>query len=557
MKKLTLNILLSEKKKRVSVEKGTTLLELSVKFVNEYSCTILGAIYNNEIAELSREVGEDGTVEFITISHKDGFLFYLRSMIFVLIKAAKEMFPHAKLRIEYSIGNGYYCWFDGLEWITASEVEALEKRMKEIVTADIPFVRKTMPTFEAVEAFRKSGLDDKVLLFKGRKQKHTSVYTLGENIGYFYGYLVPSTSVLKNFKLTFFKKGIVLLLPDPQNPENVKAFKESPKFFNIIKENDKWLDILELDTCGKLNQKIRDGHEKNIVLVSEALHGKKLAQIADEIYRRHKVIKAITIAGPSSSGKTTTANRLLVQLRVNGLKPFLISLDDYFIDRDKTPVGEDGLHDFESISAINVPLFNKNLKDLMEGHEVELPRYDFLTGKSVKSGRKLVFPENGVLIIEGIHGLNPNLITDMSNAAIYRIYVSALTALNIDDHNRIPTTDCRMIRRMVRDVQTRGHDVIETIKRWPAVRIGEEKNIFPYQENADVMFNSSLVYELGVLKKYAEPLLKKVPENTPEYLEAKRLLKFLSFFEVFECDSIPPNSIIREFIGESVFFEES
>jgi len=555
MKKLDLNILLPEKKERVSVEKGTTLLELSEKFADEYKCSILGAIYNNEIAELSRVVCEDATIEFITISQKDGYLFYLRSMTFLLIKAAKEMFPHAKLRIEYSIGNGYYCWFHGLEWITGSEVEDLEKRMIEIVKDDLPFVRKNMLTSEAVEEFEKDGLEDKVLLFKGRKQKYTSVYTLGETIGYFYGYLVHSTSVLKNFKLTFYRKGIVLLLPDSQNPEQVKAFKESPKFFNIIKENDMWLDILELDTCGKLNEKIREGQAKDIVLVSEALHGKKLAQIADEVYRRHKVIKAVTIAGPSSSGKTTTANRLAVQLRVNGLKPFLISLDDYFIDRDKTPIGADGLHDFESISAIDVPLFNKNLKDLMEGHEVELPRYDFLTGKSVKSGRKLVLPENGVLIIEGIHGLNPKLITEMNPASIYRIYISALTALNIDDHNRIPTTDCRMIRRMVRDVQTRGHGVIETIKRWPAVRKGEEKNIFPYQENADVMFNSSLVYELGVLKKYAEPLLKKVPKNTPEYLEAKRLLKFLSFFEAFECPSIPPNSIIREFIGGSVFFD--
>lgn len=555
MKKLTLNILLPEKKKKITVEKGTTLLELSANFVDEYGFPILGAIYNNEIAELSREICEDATVEFITILQKDGYLFYLRSMIFLLIKAAKEMFPHANLRIEYSIGNGYYCWFDGLEWITAGEVEDLEKKMKEIIAADIPFVRKTIPTLEAVELFKKNGLDDKVLLFKGRKQKRISVYILGENIGYFYGYLVPSTSVLKNFKLTFFQKGIVLLLPDPQNPENVKAFKESPKFFNIIEENDRWLDILELDTCGKLNQKIRDGHQKSIVLVSEALHGKKLAEIADEIYRRHKVIKAITIAGPSSSGKTTAANRLAVQLRVNGLKPYLISLDDYFIDRDKTPLGEDGLHDFESISAINVRLFNQNLKDLMTGREVELPKYNFLTGKNVESGRKLVLPEKGVLIIEGIHGLNPKLITEMNPASIYRIYISALTSLNIDHHNRISTTDCRMIRRMVRDVQTRGHGVIDTIKRWPAVRKGEEKNIFPYQENADVMFNSSLVYELGVLKKYAEPLLKKVPENTPEHLEAKRLLKFLSFFESFECSSIPPNSIIREFIGGSVFFE--
>lgn len=555
MKKLNIKVILPKQEKKIIVDKGSTLLELAGKFEDNYKCPILGAVYNNEVAELSREVCENAQVEFITISHKDGYLFYLRSLIFVLIKAAKEMFPHAELRIEYRIGNGYYCWFEGLEWINTQEVEDIEKRMKEIIQSDIPFIRKTMPTSEAVEAFKKCGLDDKVLLFEGRKQKHTSVYMLGENIGYFYGYLVPSTSILKSFKLNFYHKGIVLLLPDPQNPENVAAFKESPKFFSVIKENDKWLDILELDTCGKLNRKIREGGQKDIVLVSEALHEKKLGEIADEIYRRKRVIKAVTIAGPSSSGKTSTANRLAIQLKVNGLKPFLISLDDYFIDRDKTPIGEDGLHDFESITAIDVPLFNKNLKDLMDGHEVELPRYDFITGKSGKSGKKLVLPENGVLIIEGIHGLNPKLITNMNPVSIYRVYVSALTALNIDKHNRIPTTDCRMIRRMVRDVKTRGHGVIETIRRWPAVRKGEEKNIFPYQENADVMFNSSLVYELGVLKMYAEPLLKEVFENTPEHVEAKRLLKFLSFFEPFECDSIPPNSIIREFIGGSIFFD--
>ncbi|HRZ80773.1 MAG TPA: nucleoside kinase, partial [bacterium] len=303
-----------------------------------------------------------------------------------------------------------------------------------------------------------------------------------------------------------------------------------------------------------LNYMIRECRSRDIILLSEALHEKKLSETADQIFRRRKVIKVVSIAGPSSSGKTTTANRLAVQLRVNGLKPFLISLDDYFIDRERTPVDKNGLHDFESLSAINVKLFNENLEELMKGHEVELPSYDFKTGKSVKSGKKLVLPENGVLIVEGIHGLNPDLYLNVPKQSIYRIYVSALTVLNIDNHNRIPTTDGRLLRRMVRDNTFRGHGPLETLRRWPMVRQGEEKNIFPYQENADIMFNSSLVYEFSVLKKYAEPLLLEIPKDVPEYREVKRFIKFLSYFEEMDDSAVPPNSIIREFIGGSIFY---
>ncbi len=536
------------------LKQGSNFLELAAKYQKKYEFRILGAVYNNELCELRRECECDGTLQFITMKDKDGYLFYLRSIFFILIKASSEIFPHSILHIEYSIGNGYYCWFEGLEWIEASEVEKIETRMREIIKADLPFLRRKLPTWAAIEEFRKQGQMDKVNLFKVRKNKTTSVYNLNSTSGYFYGYLVPSTSYIDRFQLLYYNNGIILLAPDPANPGTMPAFKDSPKYFNIIREHSQWLDILEMDNCAKLNDMIREGRSRDIILLSEALHEKKLAETADQIFRRRKVIKVVSIAGPSSSGKTTTANRLAVQLRVNGLKPFLISLDDYFIDRERTPVDKNGLHDFESLSAINVKLFNENLEELMKGHEVELPSYDFKTGKSVKSGKKLVLPENGVLIVEGIHGLNPDLYLNVPKQSIYRIYVSALTVLNIDNHNRIPTTDGRLLRRMVRDNTFRGHGPLETLRRWPMVRQGEEKNIFPYQENADIMFNSSLVYEFSVLKKYAEPLLLEIPKDVPEYREVKRFIKFLSYFEEMDDSAVPPNSIIREFIGGSIFY---
>jgi len=554
MKNFTVRILKNGKLvEKTEVKPKTTLLELAKKHQSEFECIVVGAVFDNELCELRKDVDHDGDIELITISDKDGYLFYLRSLFFILIKAAKDIFPHADLHIEYSIGNGYYCWFEGLEWIEPGEMEQLEKKMKEIITADIPFLRRKVPTWAAIEEFRKNGLMDKVSLFTIRKDKTTSVYMLESTIGYFSGYLVPSTAYCDKFSISSYNNGIVLVAPDPSNPEILPAFKDSPKYFNIIREHAQWLDILEMDSCAKLNDLIREGKSRDLVLLSESLHEKKLAKIADEIYRRNKVIKIISIAGPSSSGKTTTAHRLAIQLRVNGLKPFLISLDDYFIDRDKTPVDSNGMHDFESISAINVKLFNENLDDLINGHEVELPKYDFITGKSMKSGRKISLPENGVVIVEGIHGLNPDLYFNVPDQKIYRIYVSALTALNIDNHNRIPTTDGRLLRRMVRDSRTRGHDPVETLKRWPAVRKGEEKNIFPYQENADIMFNSSLVYEFSVLKKHACQLLETVPADSVVYREVKRLMKFLSFFEEIDDSIVPKNSILREFIGGGIF----
>ena len=550
---LSLKIDISGAVSEVFVPAGTKFIDLAPKYQENYKCRIIGAIFNNEFYDLMKAVPGSGTVEFFTMQNKDGYLFYLRSIFFVLIKACKDLFPHAILHIEYSIGNGYFCWFEGLDWLEAGDVERISAKMKEMIDADMPFVRENVPTEQAIAEFKRQGLLDKVSLFKIRKQPRTNIYWLGPTVGYFSGYLLPSTSYCDKFQLIHYKSGIILLVPTIDEPEKVPAFQESPKYFDIIQEHNEWLDVLELDTCAKLNDRIRNGYSKAIIMLCEALHEKKLAKIADEIYRRRKVVKIVSIAGPSSSGKTTTANRLCIQLCVNGLRPSLISLDDYFIDRDKTPRDENGEHDFESLSAINIELFNKNLNDLMQGREVTLPRYDFKTGKSCPDGKTITLPENGVLVIEGIHGLNPDLYADIPDQNIYKVYVSALTVLNIDNHNRIPTTDGRLLRRMVRDFQYRGHSPIDTLKRWASVRRGEDNNIFPYQENADIMFNSTLVYEFSVLKKYAEPLLKQVPSDIPEYREVKRLLKFLSFFEEMDDSTIPPNSILREFIGNSIF----
>ena len=550
---ISLRITVPDGKVSEQAAAGTKFGDIAPKYQQYYGLRIIGAVFNNELCDLGKEIPGDGEIEFFTMQNKDGYLFYLRSILFVLIKASKELFPHAILHIEYSIGNGYYCWFEGLDWLEAGDVEKLSAKMREMVEADIPFVRQNVPTGQAIEEFKKQDLTDKVSLFKIRKQPRTNIYWLSSTVGYFSGYLLPSTSYCDKFQLIHYKNGIVLLVPTINEPDKVPAFQDSPKYFNIIQEHNEWLDVLEMDTCAKLNDLIRKGYSSNIILLCEALHEKKLAKIADEVYRRRKVVKIVSMAGPSSSGKTTTANRLCVQLRVNGLKPFLISLDDYFVDRDKTPLDAKGEHDFESLSAINIELFNKNLNDLMQGREVTLPRYDFKTGKSCKDGKTMVLPENGVLVIEGIHGLNPNLYANVPSYNIYKVYVSALTALNIDNHNRIPTTDGRLLRRMVRDFQYRGHSPIDTLKRWASVRNGEDNNIFPYQENADIMFNSTFAYEFSVMKKYAEPLLRQVPTDIPEYREVKRLLKFLSFFEEMDDSTIPPNSILREFIGDSIF----
>jgi len=555
MEQINVKIILPNgEESQITCKKGEQILNIANKMQEKCPNRYLGALLNNKIVELTRIVEDnDSILKFFTIKESDGKRFYIRSMFFLLIKAAKDMFPHAEMHIEYSIGNGYYCYFEGLEWITAEEVSELEEKMREIVKNDIPFIRKSMPTKDALELFEKADMHDKVELLRARNTEETSVYFLGDTIDYFYGYFVPSTSYLDNFRVEYYKKGLILLLPSMTEPQKIPAFQDSPKFFNIIKEQNEWLEILELNNCAKLNKAITTGKDRDVILISEALHEKKLASIADQIHRRREVIKIISLAGPSASGKTTTAKRLAVQLKVNGFKPFLISIDNYFVDREKTPIDENGEHDFEALEAIDVKLFNEHLNKLLNGEEIYLQKYDFQTGKSMQSDKKLRLPKEGILIVEGIHGLNPGLFENVSYRNIFKIYISALTQLNIDHHNRIPTTDGRMLRRMVRDAQFRNHSAAETIARWPSVRRGEEKYIFPYQENADIMFNSTLVYEFSLLKKYALPLLQSVADDAPEKPEAKRLEKFLEFFEEIDDKFIPPTSIMREFIGSSVF----
>ncbi len=541
--------------KELELAEGTTFNSLISEYRTMYDLPILGAAMNNKIVSLDSEIKNGGNLKFLTCRDRDGRRIFIRTISFILVKAAKDIFPHADLHIEYSIGNGFFCHFSGLSWIRAEEVEAIENRMHEIIAKNMPIKRERIHTKDAIKIFEEEGLYDRARLFSIRESEDSSIHTLDGMKDYFFGYLAPSTGLIHKFKLNYYKHGIILLVPDEFDPLSLPAFKDSPKFFSIIEENNRWLDIMELEDCGKLGMALSEGRGRETILIAEALHEKKLAVIADEIARRREAIKVVSIAGPSSSGKTTTAKRLEIELRINGFKPFLISLDDYFIDREKTPLDEDGKHDFESIKAIDTELFSQNVIDLMNGKEVELPRYDFASGKSLKSGKKLRLEENQILLVEGIHGLNPELYPHIPQRNIYKVYVSALTQLNIDTHNRIPTTDNRLLRRIVRDSQFRGYSAEKTLLRWASVRRGEEKNIFPFQEQADIMFNTSLVYEFSFLKSYAEPLLKAIPEDSVAYIEAKRLLKFLSFFKSMddEFKSVPRNSIIREFIGDSVF----
>lgn len=535
------------------VDPGTTLLALATEAQKDYATTIVAAKVNNKLKDLNYVLEEDATVEFLDLSTDDGFRIYQRSLVFLLIKAVGELFPQAKVTVEHSISKGLYCELKNMETLTEKEVELIEDHMRKLVEQDITFHKETVPLTEAIKMFEKEGQMDKVRLLKFRKKPTITIYSCGWLRDYFYGYMVPSTGFLKSFELKYYMPGFILRFPDVFTPGEIPPYVEQPKLFNIFREAEKWTDILEVKDVGSLNEHISAGHAGDLIRVSEAFHEKKIAQIADLITKERDQIRVILIAGPSSSGKTTFAQRLLVQLRVNGLKPITISLDDYFVPRDETPLDENGEPDYEALEAIELDLFNEHLTKLIQGVEVEIPYFNFKTGFREYRGRKFKISPDQPIIIEGIHGLNERLTPAIPRGKKFKIYISALTQLNIDDHNRIPTTDARKIRRIVRDSQFRNHDALSTIRLWPKVRRGEEKNIFPFQEDADIMFNSHLVYELALLKNYAEPLLKTIDESQPEYSEARRLLKFLSFFLPIDDSEIPNNSIIREFIGGSCF----
>lgn len=536
------------------VFEGISLLELSKDYQDKYKSVIVAAKVNNDIKELSYHLYESCRVEFIDLTHEDGMRIYRRSLNFILIKAVNDLFPERKVIICHSISKGLYCEIEGEAELTPEEVEMIEKRMREIVDQKFPFVKKIMSISDAKELFKKIGRMDRYNAVEHRNKPYVTVYECDGFEDYFYGYMVPDTGYLKYFKLKHYHSGLIMLYPQNTEPEEIPPFKEQKKLFNIFKEYKNWVRILGAANVGSLNDIVKKGSINEIIRISEALHEKKIAQIADMIAFNEDKKKVILIAGPSSSGKTTFAQRLSIQLRVNGLRPVTISLDDYFVDREKTPKDENGEYDFEALEAIDLKLFNEHLAMLIEGKEVDAPIFNFPKGCRESFTRKLKIDDDQLLIIEGIHGLNDRLTASIPRSKKFKIYISALTSINIDDHNRIPTTDTRFIRRIVRDHQFRSCSAVNTINRWPSVRRGEEKNIFPFQEESDVMFNSSLIFELGVLKVLAEPLLMEIDQSQPEYSEAKRLIEFLGNFLPIDSKEIPTNSIIREFIGGSCFY---
>jgi uridine kinase len=538
--------------KSIYVEKGTTYLE-AIKNI-QHPLKILAVKHNNNIKELGKVIEDSGKLELLDVSTIDGFRIYQRGVLYLLYMSLKELYPDDKLYVHHSIGDGLYCELKSGK-PSQKKLEILKEKMIEYVQKDLPFNKKTINKFKAMKMFENVGLKDKSDLFKYRKKDKVNIYICDKYFNYFYGYMPPSTGYTDQFDLIAIDNGFVIIHPTPKSPNRIPEYKHFPKLSYTFNEYKEWLKILEVSTVGELNELISKGPNDVIELirVSEALHEKKYAQIADDIIKR-KNVKLILIAGPSSSGKTTSAKRLSLQLKVNGLKPIPISLDDYFVDREKTPKDENGNYDFESIHALNLDLFNMHLTKLLNGEEVELPKFDFVHGKSLPSGKKIKLEPGQILIVEGIHGLNETLTASIPRDYKYKIYVSALTQMNLDSMNRITTTDTRLIRRIVRDFKFRGHNALATLKMWPSVRRGEERNIFPYQEEADVMFNSNLIYELSVLKIFAEPLLLSVDNCHSEYSEAKRLLKFLDYFlPITELEEIPRTSIIREFIGRSTF----
>lgn len=513
---------------------------------------IVAALVNGQLRELTYSLRTDAELVPIPVTSSDGTRIYQRSLSLLLVTAVKELFPYAKIVIDHSVtAGGLFCTVQDRETFTPDDLARIEARMREIVEEDAPITKRRIPMEEALALFQAQGYQDKVRLLNYRRKDYLTVYILREMVDYFYGYMVPSAGYLPWFELTHYPPGFVLRHPLPSQPQKLPPFKDSPRLAAVFREYGGWLCLMEVESVSGLNRAIEDGRIRELILVAEALHEQRIAEIARDIARRRDEAKLVLIAGPSSSGKTTFVKRLAVQLLANGIRPAVIGMDDYFVEREKTPCTPDGKYDYESLHAFDLPLFNDHLLQLMAGQPVTLPHYSFHTG-SRQEGHTFTLGQDQVILAEGIHGLNPNLVPAIPAERIYRVYVSALTNLNIDHHNRVPTTDTRLLRRLIRDATYRGYSAQQTIERWESVRRGEEQNIFPYQEHADVMFNSALAYELAVLKPFAEPLLRQVEPGTMTYVEAKRLLAFLEWFLPCQPDPIPDNSILREFIGRSI-----
>ena len=536
-------------------EAGTTYLEIAKEYQKEYSHDIVLVTVDGKLQELHKKVNRDCTLNFETTACDSGHKTYKRSMSLLLVKAIYDVAEHEnvdKVRIHYSVSKGYYCTIEGNVVLDQQFLDQVEARMHQMVEADLPINKKSVNTDDAIATFARYGMHDKEKLFAYRRVSKVNIYSINEFEDYYYGYMVPSTGYLKYFKLYLYDDGFVLQMPEQKEPEIVPPFEPQNKLFHVLKESTSWGDMQGIETVGALNDRITKGDVRETVLVQEALQEKKIAEIAATIAARPE-LKFILIAGPSSSGKTTFSHRLSVQLRACGLVPHPIAVDNYFVEREENPVDENGDFDFECLEAVDVELFNRQLGDLLAGKEVVLPRFNFVTGHKEYGPDVKKLGKNDVLVIEGIHCLNPKLTQSLPDENKFKIYISALTQLNIDENNRIPTTDGRLLRRIVRDARTRGASVARTINMWPSVRKGEEKNIFPYQEEADVMFNSALIYELAVLKPYVEALLFGVDRKAPEYVEAKRLLKFLDYFVGIGSENVPTNSLMREFIGGGCF----
>ena len=545
-----------EKGKGREIPAEMTLLELAQEVQKKGEPLIVAARVDNVLRDLQTSVGDFHTIELVDTRSEFGRRIYRRSVVFLLIMAVRELYPEAEVVVQFTAHKGLYCAIQSPFDVTESVVRALEQRMREIVTENRPIVKKRLQREEVVQLFKKSEQIEKANLVMSLETEKASLYYCGEFYDYLFGPMMSATGVLDKFALDAMPGGVLLRTPEPSAPEIVPAFKEQPKFGSILMEAERWASVLHCDYVSDLNRYIRRGEVADIIHVSEALHEKKIAEIADHIASNIKELRLILIAGPSSSGKTSFAQRLRIQLCVNGIEPVSISLDDYFRNWEDTPRTKEGAYDFENIGALDVELFNDHLVRLLNGEEVILPHYNFLTGKREAGSEHLSIAPTSPLIVEGIHGLNEALTASVPRGKKYKIYISALTQLNIDAHNRIPTTDARLLRRMVRDYQFRGAYALKTLRQWPDVRAGEEKNIFPFQEEADAMFNSALIYELAVLKRYAVPLLEMVPRDVPEYTKANRLLDFCRCFsDITEEYDIPNNSLLREFIGKSIFFK--
>lgn len=532
---------------------GTSILEIAEKENVKLKYTILGALVNNKVRDLKYRIHKPCCIDFFDITSEYGNSFYRRSASFMLYKVVREQLPGVRLRILHSISGGKYCALDGLDGeVTDALAARLRACMLDLVRQDIPFVRYELPTQQAIEEYRRHGEKEKARLFKYRKRIYTSIYALGDTVNYYYGFLLPSTGFLRQFTLEAYENGLLLKTPSRLHPENLPATRHHPKLFSVYREYREWAVRLGVPHVMDLNDKTVSGEIEDIIRVTEGYQENRFAKIAADIHQRGNV-KMVMISGPSSSGKTTSCKRISVQLAIQGYHPVQLSVDDFFVEREETPKDANGEYDFEALEAVDLPLFNDVLARLLKGEEVEIPTFDFQHGKKLWLGKKLQMRSDSILIIEGIHCLNPKLTAAIPEECKFRIFVSALTSISIDSQNPIPTTDNRLIRRIVRDHKYRGYSALDTLRRWQSVRNGEIRNIFPYQENADVMVNSALIYELGILKPYAVPILNEVPETEPEYAEARRLLKFLSYFKTIPQENIPGISILREFVGGSQF----